>query len=428
MPARIETVRAFPVKARPTVPRLRECPDCGLLQVVPALQPQTRAVCIRCDAVLRHTAKDPFGLPLALYVTALILIMIGGAMTLLTVSNAGRERSATLFTGPIGLEQEGLWALAIIVLVTTFGAPLARVTSMITVLVGLRLKKPPPFIRTLFAWEQRLRPWAMIEVYLLGVFVAYVRLTALVHLEVGTALYALAILILIMVGADCALDRHALWETMEFRDIGRRATQHHAGALGTTLRRMGCDTCGLVSRAFEGAACPRCGFTLRDRKPNSLARTWAFGIAALILYIPANVYPVLTVIRLGSGQTSTILGGAQELLEMGEWPLALLVFFASIAVPVLKLAGLTILLLTTHARYGDRLRDRTILYRIVDAIGRWSMIDVFMISILVALVQFGAVATVRPGPGSIAFAGVVVLTMFAAGSFDPRLMWDAARR
>jgi paraquat-inducible protein A len=371
--------------------------------------------------------RDPLGLPLALYVTSFVLIVIGAAMTLLTVSSAGRERSATLFTGPIGLEQQGFGPLGVVVLLTTFGVPLVRVVSMITVLVGVRLNKPPPIIRTIFAWDQHLRPWAMIEVYLLGVFVAYVRLTAIVHLEVGTALYALGTLMLVMVGADFALDRHAVWETMEFRHIGH-PIQRHASVLGAHRHRMGCDTCGLVSRAHEGASCPRCGFTLRHRKPNSLARTWAFGIAALILYIPANAYPVLTVIRLGAGQPSTILGGAQELLDMGEWPLALLVFFASIAVPVLKLVGLAILLLTTHAGNGERLRDRTVLFRIVDAIGRWSMIDVFMISILVALVQFGAVATVRPGPGAMAFAAVVILTMFAAASFDPRLMWDAARR
>jgi paraquat-inducible protein A len=420
---------ALPVASAPaTPPRLRECPDCGLLQLIPSLPPAARVLCLRCDATLRHTARSRFELPLALYLTALILLVISAAMTLLAVSNAGRERTATLFTGPVGLEQQGLWVLGAVVLFTTFAAPLARVLAMITVLTGLWMERPPSLVRTLFAWDERLRPWSMIEVYLLGVFVAYVRLTVMVHLEIGASLYALGALMLVMVAADYALDRQAVWEAMEVRRVGRRVRDRAAGALGATLHRMGCDTCGLVSRAHEGAACPRCGFALHDRKPDSITRTWAFGIAALILYVPANTYPVLTVVRLGAGQTSTILGGAQELLDLGEWPLALLVFFASIAVPVLKLAGLAILLLTTQAGRNTGLHDRTVLYRIVDAIGRWSMIDVFMISILVALVQFGAVASVHPGVGAIAFASVVVLTMFASHSFDPRLMWDAARR
>ena len=147
-------------------------------------------------------------------------------------------------------------------------------------------------------------------------------------------------------------------------------------------------------------------------------------IASAILYIPANFYPVLTVIRFGSGQPSTILGGVRELMAARQWPLALLVFFASVAVPVLKLAGLLLLLLTTMGQVRIRRRDRTVLYRVLDAVGRWSMIDIFMESILVALVQFGAVVTIIPGPGAIAFATVVILTMFAARAFDPRLIWD----
>ena len=157
-------------------------------------------------------------------------------------------------------------------------------------------------------------------------------------------------------------------------------------------------------------------------------RTASLSLAALILYLPANYYPVLTVIQLGAGAPSTILGGVRELMDVGMYPLAALVFFASITVPVVKLVGLAILLISTRTGYRRRLRDRTVLYRIVDAIGRWSMIDIFMESILVALVQFGAIVTIDPGIGAVAFAAVVILTMFAAQSFDPRLMWDAAER
>jgi paraquat-inducible protein A len=173
--------------------------------------------------------------------------------------------------------------------------------------------------------------------------------------------------------------------------------------------------------------CTRCGFRLHDRTPASLQRTWAFALAAVVLYIPANTYPVLTVVRLGAGQPSTILGGVRELIDAGMWPLAALVFFASVAVPVLKLIGLGTLLISTRMGTEWALHDRTILYRIVDTVGRWSMIDIFMESILVGLVQFGKVASVYPGPGAIAFSAVVILTMLAARSFDPRLMWDSAR-
>jgi paraquat-inducible protein A len=165
---------------------------------------------------------------------------------------------------------------------------------------------------------------------------------------------------------------------------------------------------------------------LIPRKQDSVARTWALAITALILYIPANLYPVLTVIQLGSDYPSTILGGVRDLVDVGEWPLAALVFFASLVVPVMKMVGLAILLIGIHVRSKRRRRDRTRLYRIIDRIGRWSMIDIFMLSLLVALLQFGSIVSVHPGIGAVAFVSVVILTMLAARTFEPRLIWDAA--
>lgn len=402
--------------------RLRECPDCGQFQLVPILPAATRALCLRCDAVLRHSHHDPLLTPLALNLAALLLLMIAVPSTLMLVSTAGQVHVADMFSGPVGLDEHGMWELAAVVLFTTVAAPAAKLACMLYVLTGLRLPHPPRHIRTVFAWVEHLRPWSMIEVYLLGVFVAYVKLRAIVFIEIGTALYALGALLLTMIIADALLDAQAVWEEMERRGITRIAE-------AASGRAIGCDTCGLVSRHDDAHPhCPRCGFHLRWRKPNSITRTWALAIAAVILYLPANLYPVLTVIQLGTGEPSTILGGARELLAGGQWPLALVVFVASVAVPMLKLIGLVVLLTSTQARQRGHLRDRTRLYRIVDAIGRWSMIDIFMASILVALVQFGALVTITADVGAIAFAAVVILTMLAAHTFDPRLMWDAAER
>jgi len=203
--------------------------------------------------------------------------------------------------------------------------------------------------------------------------------------------------------------------------------------LATSAAQAGlihCHTCHLLCRAKPLPAnarplCPRCGTVLHSRKPNSLSRTWALVLAAWIFYIPANLLPVMTVISFGKGKPDTILSGVQELIAAGMWPLALVVFIASIIVPMLKLILLMYLLLSVQYRSHWRARDRTLLYRIVEAVGRWSMIDIFMISILVALVKLGSIATIEPGAGATSFAAVVVITMFAAMSFDPRLIWDA---
>lgn len=423
---------------------LRACHDCGLVQLVPQLPPGASARCVRCDATLRRHRRDPMTGTLALCLSALVLFAIAASAPLLEVSRGGQNHVANLFSGPAGLERDGMWELAAVVLLATVGAPLAKLGCTLYVLLALRLPRPPRHIRTVFAWAMHLARWSMIEIYLLGVFVAYVKLSAMVRIEVGGALYALGALLLAMVAADAMLDRQAVWEAMERRGTPDGPIAHDAAvtamprgdapagsaingnAFGTGA--IGCHICGLVSVIADPtqAHCPRCGTSLHARTRDSIARTWALSLAALILYLPANVYPVLTVIQLGADQPSTILGGVRELIRDGMWPLALLVFFASIAVPVLKLISLGVLLITTQSRSRWRLRDRTIIYRVVEGIGRWSMIDVFMISILVALVHFGALVTVDPGPGAIAFAAVVILTMFAAESFDPRLMWDAA--
>jgi len=266
-----------------------------------------------------------------------------------------------------------------------------------------------------------LRPWSMLEVFVFGVFVAYVKLGDLVTIGLAAGVYALLALTFVLIWMDSALDREAVWERL-YRTSLRGGSPGLPGAIG-------CETCGLVSAPRpdeDDPHCPRCDSALHERKPNSVARTWALVIAAAVLYIPANYYPVLSVVQLGAGQPSTILGGVEELVTARQYPLAALVFFASIAVPVLKLFGLSIMLITIQTRRSGWLRDRTRLYHIVRFIGRWSMIDIFMESLLGALVAFGSVITIEPGAGALAFCAVVVLTMFAAETFDPRLMWDAA--
>jgi paraquat-inducible protein A len=410
-----------------TRPHLLECHDCGTIQRLPAMPPGARAVCPECEAHLRHTRADPFTLPLALNLAALVMLGIGAFWTLMTVSTAGQNRTANLLTGPQELRVFGLWELSAVVLATTFAAPLARILCMIAVLTGLRLPRRLPGIRMIFSWVEHLRPWSMVEIFLLGLFVAYVRLSDIAFIDLGPAILALATLSVTMLVADVRLDEQAVWEALDAQyPLVRSHPPPSASLLGARMHRMGCDTCRLVTRGREGALCPRCGFPLHHRKTDSIVRTWALVLASIILYIPANTYPVLTVIRFGAGQPSTIVEGVRELMEAGEWPLALLVFFASVTVPVLKLISLILLLVTTMAGVRVRLHDRTILYRVVDAVGRWSMIDIFMESILVALVQFGAVVTIIPGPGAIAFASVVILTMLASRAFDPRLMWDRA--
>lgn len=398
---------------------LRECPACGLFQAVPGMRPGLVAECPRCGEILRRRRRDSLDVTLALNLAGLVLFAIAIAFPLFQLDLGGQHRETSIPLLPVRFEQQGLWQLSVVILGTTLVAPLLRLALTAGAILGLRLGWRADLLSAFVRWRAWLAPWAMTEVFLLGAFVAYTRLSAIAIVHPGIGLYALGALLLANVTSDVWLDEHALWEA-----VGRRALP--APETRRTAIRIACDSCGAVTRQAEGTACPRCLATLRHRKPNSLARTWALLMAAVVSYIPANLFPVMTVIQLGKGHPSTILGGVQELLEYRMWPLALLVFVASVMVPLLKLAGLSYMLISTQRHSHTRLKDRTRLYRIVDFVGRWSMIDVFMVSILVALVQMGVLAQVTPGYGGVFFAAVVIFTMLAAFSFDPRLMWDAA--
>jgi paraquat-inducible protein A len=194
---------------------------------------------------------------------------------------------------------------------------------------------------------------------------------------------------------------------------------------------ISCHACGRVQKRIRHASpihapqrCERCGAPMHRRHPDSLMRTWALLIAAAVLYIPANLLPVLHTTSLVGTENDTIMSGVVYFWTSGDWPLAIIVFVASILVPMMKLTVLALLSITTQRRSSWRPHERTSLYRIVERIGRWSMLDIFVITLTVALVRFKSLAEITAGPGAIAFGSVVILTMLASMQFDPRLIWD----
>ncbi len=375
--------------------------------------------------------------PLAYALAAAVLFFLANAYPVFTVGLAGSEREALLISGSFQLTQYGgaMAALGILVALLSVVLPALRLTLTLVVLGGLAAPHARPHTVgsgparpwLAGAWKAALalRPWGMLDVYLLGAFVAYSRLHDYVWTTIGVGGYALGALVVALALLRLSLGRQRVWDA-----IGDPA----AYAPGPGEPWVMCPDCQLVLAAAPGKGrfsprrCPRCAGRLDPRKRGTLAATAALGIAAAILYLPANLLPVLTIERFGQSDTNTILAGVGELIELGMWPLALLVFVASIVVPLLKLVSLAWFLIAIRYRSARLLRQRTALYRLVDFIGRWSNIDIFMMSLLVALMRFGALSSVEPGPGAVSFAAVVVLTMAATRSFDPRLMWDVVAR
>ena len=405
---------------------LLACGDCGQLHRASAgLLAGHRLSCIRCGGGLSR--RPPIGLdaPLAFATTALILLLLANAYPIFVVNVEGRYGQDLMVSGPLRLVDYGgpFAGLGMLVAGLSVAVPAIWLCLIGLVLAGLKWGDPALWPNLVLPWRlaRLLFPWSMLDVYLLGAYVAYSRLNNAADTTVAIGGYALVALVLAQTLLMLALGRRRVWDALA-------DPSPYAPRPGEPW--VMCDSCQLVLAAPPAGAarlCPRCAGSLEPRRPGSLSATLALITAGAILYVPANLVPVMTVVRFGRVNTYTILSGVQELARLGLWPLALLVFFASIVVPMVKLLSLAWFLFAIRRGSARGLRARTSLYRLIDFVGRWSNIDVFMVSILVASLQFGTLTTVAPAPGIVSFAAVVVLTMLATAVFDPRLMWDAAR-
>ncbi len=402
------------------------CHDCALVQRIPAV-PQTGSVrCQRCSALLFRSRTTNIDRPLALYITGMIFFILSNLFPLLTLKFEGQSETTTLLGGVLALYHQGTSGLAILVLLTTIVVPFVQLSSIITALLGLKFNVKNKNLPRLLRLMTKMYPWGMLEVFMLGILVAVVKLADMAGIVMGAGVYCFGALIFVVAAASSSMDIGLFWERIAPSPPAPNGNQIKKETL------ISCHSCHFLSKRTTYRAnhgyCPRCGEPLHLRKVESLSRTWALVLAAAILYIPANVLPVMLTVSMGSEQSDTILSGVFYLLVEGMWPLAAVIFLASIFVPLLKLVVLIYLLLSVQFKSTRHAKDRTLLYRIIESVGRWSMVDIYVVTILVALVNMGSLATVEAQAGAIAFAAVVVLTMLATLSFDPRLIWDVMEK
>lgn len=411
------------------------CHDCDLLHRTGTPPMGYNAHCSRCGAILYHCHNGRSDRSLAFALTSLILFIVANIYPMLILELGGRIQEYTLFSGVMALFEGGMWMLALLVFALSIFFPLFNLLVITYLLTPLKLGlRPFGYSIYLFRSLLILTPWGMTGVYLLGVMVAMVKLRDLATVTPGLALYAFIGLLLTSLGGSVCLDTRTLWRRLDKKSYRvPPITPTHPTMNAHQAGLVGCHTCTLVIPRQQDSSnldtnCLRCQTPMHPRKPDSLTRTWALILTASILYIPANLLPIMTVIRFGRGEPDTILSGVQHLIQDGMWGLALLIFFASIVVPLMKLLILSFLLISVQRHSKWRPKDRTGLYRITESFGHWSMVDIFLISILTALVKMDALTTIKPEVGATFFAAVVVLTMFAAHTFDPRLIWDAMEK
>lgn len=403
------------------------CRSCDCLHRIVNIPAEGKACCRRCDSVLYRNLPRSLDNSAALYLAAFILLLLANTFPFVALQYGDRIEQSRLISGGFALQEAGMGDIGLLVLLTSVVFPFLTTLSMLYLLLPLRIGIRPPRMTLVWQLVRVLSPWSLIGVFMLGLLVSVVKLQELAMIIPGVAFYAFIGLLVISSAAAASFDPAVLWPRQgpvpEFEMDAD--TQVSAATLGYAT----CPTCELLVKLPSGGRCkcPRCDSTIGGlRQAESISRTAALLASAALLLVPANLYPVMTVIRLGQGEPSTIVAGVIHLIDDGAWPLGLLVLFASFVVPITKIVVLAFLLFTVQRGTASRLRDRTHLYHFTEAIGAWSMVDIFLVGIMVALVRMDGLAVVYPGLGASFFGAAVVLTMMAAHAFDPRLIWDRA--
>jgi paraquat-inducible protein A len=401
------------------------CHDCGLLQQISHMPEDGAVKCCRCDATLRKRQRvEPaksIEHTLALVITALVLLIISNVYPIVQVEAEGHEMAATLFGCVKYLFSNEMEFLAGLVFLTTIGAPLIQLTGLLYILLPVNFNRIPPYAPQIYRLVRIITSWSMLEVLMLGILVSVVKLSAMATVVPSITLWTFALLMIFIAAILSDLDTEMLWEQISPRISAVGLEKIKSGAQLTN-----CHNCHLLCTVnpVHDTCCPRCNAAIHFRKPGSLTRCTALVIAALVLYIPANLLPVMVVTSLGNTEGDTIISGVIYLATNGDLPLAIILFIASICVPTIKLIVLSLLLITVHFKSQWRPKERTHLYRLTEFIGRWSMVDIFVDTLMAALIQIQGLMVIEVGVGAVAFGAVVVLTMLAAMAFDPRLIWD----
>ncbi len=395
------------------------CHECDLLVDIPELPEGSKAVCPRCGYVITSKYRNSQDRVLAYAITAFIFLILSFVFPFLAFSAQGQNRAVTLVQSVSILANENFISLAIIIFSVIIIIPALYLLSAIYIYLSFRIKKLLPFTVPQLKLIGHLQHWSMAEIFLIGILVSFVKIASLAEVSLGLSFWAYVLFIIFMTATILHIDQHQAWRRVIALDPERSEKEKCQD------RYKSCDVC--LTLADENTQyCKICGSRLHHRIKHSLQKTWAFLITSIILYIPANFLPIMHTIFLGEETANTILGGVMVLWKHGSYPIAIIIFIASVLVPVIKIVILSWLCYSIQTRSQKSFKQKTRLYRFVELIGRWSMVDVFVVAILVALIKLGNIMSIYPGWGAVAFAGMVVTSVLAAMSFDPRLIWDNA--
>lgn len=388
------------------------CPDCAAVQSLPEIA-AGKSECWRCHAVLERATGRSLEAALACSLATFILLFPANLLPFLKVTLLGMTRQSWIASGVVWMWGEHWVLMAVIVAAEAVILPFVRFGLLSAALTALKLGYRGRWIGSAYRRAEELDFWAMPDVFLVGSAVGYSRVEARLPVVIGPGGWCLICVALLAMLTRASMDRRQVWRTIAAPD---------PPPAGPTI---GCTECDLVLPASaEGGRCPRCRARVWRRRPFAVARPCALVIAGFLLYPLANVFPMSVDYQLGTPHPHTIFEGITRLVQAGLFPLAVLIFCTSIAIPFGKLLGMTWLFLSVENHSDRALVRKTRMFRFIDHVGRWSNIDVFTIAVFLPLMQFSPLVVVTAGGGAPPFLFVVVLTMIASRLFDPRLLWD----
>ncbi|WJV52066.1 membrane integrity-associated transporter subunit PqiA [Prodigiosinella aquatilis] len=395
------------------------CPHCDLLVDLPLVHDGQRAVCPRCKTVLISRCSEPRRRPASYAFSAVMMLVLSTLFPFVSMQIAGITNEITLLEIPQVMVDDDYASVATLFMCFVQLVPAFCMVAI--VLLCLRASLPYDLKRNITKILFRLKSWGMAEIFLAGVLVSFVKLMAYGDIGIGASFIPYVLFCLLQLLAFQNLDRRWLWD-----DVAAPPSlpvDLQVGRSGLLQGVRSCSCCMAILPADQ-QICPRCHTHGHARRRHSLQWTLALLITSALLYVPANIMPIMVTESLGNRTTSTIMSGVSLLWDMGSYPVALVIFVASIMVPTLKMLAMCWLCWNAQ-KNGHHDSERVhLVYEIVEFVGRWSMIDIFVIAVLSTMVRIGRLMNVYPEIGAVLFALVVILTMIAAMTFDPRLLWD----
>lgn len=398
------------------------CPQCDLLVELPELLHGQKATCPRCKTALTSRQTEPRKRPVGYAVSALFMLLLANLFPFVSMRVAGITSEITLIQIPKVMVAEDYASVATLFMLFV---QLVPALSMLTlILLCLHASLPLALKKSMGKMLFHLKSWGMAEIFLAGVLVSFVKLMAYGDIGIGTSFVPFVLFCLLQLLAFQSLDRRWLWN-----DIVPPPALPALPVLGKSGLSQGLRSCSCCTAILPASQliCPRCHSRGHARKKHSLQWTLALLITSVMLYIPSNLLPIMVTEAFGDRMGSTIMSGVILLWGMGSYPVAMVIFVASVMVPSLKMLALGWLCWQANGK-TKKMEDSErmhVIYEMVEFVGRWSMIDVFVIAVLSAMVRIGRLMSIYPAVGAVLFAAVVILTMFAAMMFDPRLLWDS---